>query len=283
VDANETSRAILGQQVSAWGMLYESTNHGHDVLKMLRSATSRGTPYACVLLDWHLPDIDSLELARAVQAEPALASVPLVLLAPAGLWGDENEARQAGIVRCLSKPVRQSGLYNCLVSVLQDAGDAAPPASPPAPSLVTDSGLAHSSILLAEDNLVNQEIAMEILTSLGCCVQVVSNGREALAALEHAIYDVILMDCQMPDLDGFATTRAIRARELAQGQAPLPIIAMTAHAMSDDRAHCLAAGMSDYLSKPFTQEQLHAVLRRWLPPPATLQAITEKSSSARGC
>jgi len=133
------------------------------------------------------------------------------------------------------------------------------------PTLVTDPALEHRHILLAEDNPVNQEVAREILTSLGCRVQVVTNGRAAVEALEHTTYDLALMDCQMPEMDGFEATRAIREREVAMGQAPLPIIAMTAHAMSDDREHCLTAGMSDYLSKPFTQEQLHAVLRRWLP------------------
>jgi CheY-like chemotaxis protein len=275
VDANETSRAILSQQVSAWGMLHASASTAYDAFEVLRSAATRGTSYDFVILDQQLPDMDGLALARAMQAEPALASTALVLLAPAGLWGDENAARQAGIVRCLSKPVRQSVLYNCLVSVLQAPVDVSPPASRSAPALVTDPALEHSYILLAEDNPINQEIAVEILTSLGCRVQVVTNGREALAALEHATYDVVLMDCQMPDMDGFETTRAIRARELAMGQAPLPIIAMTAHAMSDHRAHCLAAGMSDYLSKPFTQEQLHAVLRHWLPRQAAPRAMQE--------
>ena len=265
VDANETNRAILGQQVSAWGMPYESASTGQGALEVLRMAATRGTSYDFVLLDRQLPDMDGLALARAIKADAALASVALVLLAPAGLWDDENETRQAGIVGYLSKPVRQSVLYNCLVSVLQAPVDVLSPASRSAPELVADPALEHSHILLAEDHPINQEIAVEMLTSLGGRVQVVASGREALAALEHATYDVILMDCQMPDMDGFETTRVIRARERVLGQAPLPIIAMTAHAMHDDREHCLTAGMSDYLSKPFTPEQLCAVLRRWLP------------------
>ena len=154
------------------------------------------------------------------------------------------------------------------------------PASRSAPALVTDPALEHRHILLAEDHPVNQEIALEILTSLGCRVQVVANGREALEALEHATYDVILMDCQMPEMDGFETTRAIREREVAMGQAPLPIIAMTAHAMSDDREHCLTVGMSDYLSKPFAEAQLHAVLKRWLPLYTGPRAMQELPGSA---
>lgn len=265
VDAGETQRAILGQQVSAWGMLHESANNGHDALDVLRSAATQGTSYNFVILDRQLPDMDGLELARAMKADPAFASVALVMLAPARLLVDEHEARQARLVGCLSKPVRQSVLYNCLMSVLQASDDVAPPMSRSSPEPFVDPALEHSHVLLAEDNPINQEIAVEMLTSLGCRVQVVSNGCEALEAVEHATYDVILMDYQMPDMDGFKATRAIRERERAMGQAPLPIIAMTAHTMRDDRAHCLTAGMSDYLSKPFTQEQLHAVLRRWLP------------------
>jgi CheY-like chemotaxis protein len=128
-----------------------------------------------------------------------------------------------------------------------------------------------------EDNAVNQEVARAILTSLGCRVQVAANGREAPEALDGTTYDLALMDCQMPEMDGFETTWAIRERKAARGQSRLPIIAMTAHAMSDDREHCLAAGMSDYLSKPFTQEQLHAILRRWLPLHPRPQASEEPS------
>jgi CheY-like chemotaxis protein len=183
VDANETNRAILGQQVSAWGMRHESASNGHDALQVLRSAATRGTSYDVVLLDRQLPDMDGLALAHAIKADPVLTPVALVMLAPAGLWGDENEARQAGIVGYLSKPVRQSVLYNCLLSVLQAPIDVSTPASRPAPELVTDPALEHSHILLAEDNPINQEIAVEILTSLGCRVQVVANGRAALEAL----------------------------------------------------------------------------------------------------
>jgi signal transduction histidine kinase/DNA-binding response OmpR family regulator len=271
VDANETSRALLSQQVSAWGMPNDGVRHGQHALELLRVAATRGTSYDFVILDRQLPDMDGLELARVIKADPTLAAVSLVMLAAAGLWSDEDEVRQTGIARCLCKPVRQSTLYNCLVSVMHPPVDSSTTTSHPCPGLETDPALEHRHILLAEDNLVNQEVAYEILTSFGCRVQVVASGRAALDALEHATYDLVLMDGQMPDMDGFEATRAIREREMAMGQAPLPIIAMTAHAMSDDREHCLAAGMSDYLSKPFTQEQLHAVLRRWLPLPLELR------------
>jgi CheY-like chemotaxis protein len=206
--------------------------------------------------------MDGLEMARIMKADPTLATVSLVMLVPVSLWGDEHEARQAGVVGYLSQPVRQSALYNCPVSVIQTPIDVSTATSPTSPVLGIDPALEHRHILLAEDNPVNQEIAVEILTSLGCRVQVVANGHEALAALEHATYDIVLMDCQMPELDGFETTQAFRKREVAMGQAPLPIIAMTAHAMRDDREHCFTAGMRDYLSKPFTPEQLRATLRR---------------------
>jgi PAS domain S-box-containing protein len=279
VDANETNRALLSRQVSAWGMPHKSASQGQHALEMLRGAATRRTSYDFVILDRQLPDMDGLELARAMKADPMLAAVSLVMLTSVGLWGDEDKVRQAGIVGYLCKPVRQSTLYNCLVSVIHPPSGVSTAASSSYPGLGTDPALEHRHILLAEDNPVNQEVACEILTSLGCCVQVVASGRAACEALEHATYDLVLMDCEMPAMDGFAATRAIREREVARGQAPLPIIAMTAHAMRDDRAHCLTAGMSDYLSKPFTQEQLHAMLRHWLPQPPRPQAIVALTDS----
>ena len=267
VDGNDTNRAILGQQVGSWGMLTDGAGNGQCALEALRLAATEGVPFDMGLLDRHLPDMDGLELARTMKADPTLAAMSLVMLAPAGLWGDETEARQAGVAGYLCKPVRRSVLYNALVSLIHPSAEVSAVTPRSSPELVPDPSLEGRYILLAEDNIVNQEVALAILTNLGCRVEVAADGRAVLEALEQATFDAILMDCQMPELDGFETTRLIREREAARGQAPLPIIALTAHALSADREHCLNAGMDDYLSKPFTEEQLRAVLTLWLPQP----------------
>jgi CheY-like chemotaxis protein/HPt (histidine-containing phosphotransfer) domain-containing protein len=179
----------------------------------------------------------------------------------------------------LSKPVRQSQLYNCLMTAI-----AAPSTSSAAPlprsRAATVQPALCGHVLLAEDNAVNQRVAVRMLERLGCRVEVTANGREAIAALERGVYEAILMDCQMPELDGFATTRMIREREAKSAQRRIPIIALTAHAMKGDQEQCVAAGMDDYLSKPFTLEQLHTVLQRWLTSETVSQPTPEPSVSA---
>jgi CheY-like chemotaxis protein len=193
-----------------------------------------------------------------------LASIRLIMLTSVGWYGESTDARQASIDDYLSKPVRQAQLYNCLVDLI-----AAPPT--PATSLPTSSNPLSrpdsqwdADILLAEDNPVNQLVATHMLKAMGCRVASVANGREAVEAIRHTPYDLVLMDCQMPEMDGFSATQGIRQHLAATGGGHLPIIALTAHAMTGDRERCLAAGMDDYLSKPFTQTQLRTILARWL-------------------
>jgi len=188
-----------------------------------------------------------------------------VLLTSASLPDEAHEAQQTGIELYLSKPIRQSRLYNSLVSLFSA------PAEPSfghcaRPSLIGPQVSYQGHILLAEDNPVNQEVAVGMLESCGCSVDVVATGGEAVEALEHRTYDLVFMDCQMPEMDGFEATRLVREGE-ARGQTGrhTPIVALTAHVLTGDREQCLATGMDDYLSKPFTPEQLHLVLARWLP------------------
>jgi two-component system sensor histidine kinase/response regulator len=271
VDDNETNRSILHHQVISWGMRNGSAASGAQALDMLYAAVAQGEPYDMAILDMHMPDMDGMALARAVKADPSIASVLLVMLTSAGVYGDAQQARQHGITAYLSKPVRQSQLYNCLITTIgalsQPAAAQTVSASTPAPSLPA----LHSRVLLAEDNPVNQQVALGMLKRLGCQATVVAHGGQALEALQHNPYDVVLMDCQMPEMDGFAATRAIRASKAKATQPPIPIIALTANAMQGDREQCLAAGMDDYLSKPFTLEQLYAVLARWQPQQAASQ------------
>jgi two-component system, sensor histidine kinase and response regulator len=216
--------------------------------------------------------MDGLQLAAAIRAIPLIASVRLVLVTPLGQRGEGDAARAAGIQGYLTKPVRQVQLHDCLVAVLglkeTERGQ-----------LITRHTLAEAKaqrqgrILLAEDNEVNQMVALGILKKLGCRADVVHNGREAVEAVERQPYDLVLMDCQMPELDGFAATARIRQHEQAQHHTP--IIAMTANAMHGDRERCLAAGMDDYISKPITLEMLREKLAHWLPDkPETIATAT---------
>ena len=228
-----------------------------------------------------MPGMDGLELAQRIKADPAIASVQLVLLTSIDVHSDSEEVRQAGIAASLTKPVRQSQLFDCLATVMRASGEAAAGELPSHTVLVSESedGLGETNagllprILLAEDNAVNQEVAVQTLVKLGYRVDVANDGLEALEALSHTPYAVVLMDCQMPRMDGYETTANIRQHE---GEEHLtPIIAMTAHALQGEREKCLAVGMDDYISKPFQPEELGAVLERWI-----LQASPTPEASA---
>jgi len=285
IDDNQTHRRILQQQIAAWKMRQESGENAFQALKLLHRAVTLGEPFHLAIINLTGPDTDGLELARALNGDPGGRKIPLVMLTSVNQQVHEAEARDAGIAAILYKPVGPLKLYHCLIKVMDLAGagagfpkpdrtleDAVPGAAPPDGS---------RRILLAEDNPVNQEVALNMLELLGYQVKLAANGRETLAAATGESFDLILMDCQMPEMDGYAATRAIREAEAQQNSRArggshthqegslrrrhLPIIALTAHALPAERERCLAAGMDDYLSKPFTREQLQGMLDRWLP------------------
>jgi PAS domain S-box-containing protein len=264
VDDNATSRDILHSQVSYCGMRSGSATDGPQALELLRTAVAQGTPYDVALLDMLMSAMDGVALARAIKADPTIASVRLVMLVSVESYRGAQEAKQAGVECYLSKPVRQSQLYSCLAAVMGTSGQwqTSLDVRRPAPAV---GRVLCGHVLLAEDNPVNQEVAVGMLESLGCRVDVVADGGEALQALVQTTYDLVLMDCQMPGIDGYEATRAIREREADAATGRLPIIALTAHTMEGDRERCLAAGMDAYLSKPFTLEQLQSLLTQWLP------------------
>jgi PAS domain S-box-containing protein len=260
VDDNATNRMVLTRNLAGWGMRVAEASGGAEALAALRSAEE---PFALALLDFEMPGMDGLELARHIKADPALAGVRLIMLTSLGVRGQREQARAAGINGYLVKPVRLSQLYDCLMTVM-----AAPEPLPSAPARpAADSGrrpppVAHGPhVLLAEDNLVNQALAQRLLEKLGCRVDVVGNGREAVAAVARGEYALVFMDCQMPEMDGFEATAAIRQGET--GSRRVPIIALTASAMQGDRGVCLAAGMDDYLSKPLGLRDMERMVRRW--------------------
>lgn len=270
VDDNATNRTVLYHQVVAWGMLPHSASNAREALAKLRAAVAN-QPFDVVLLDMEMPEMDGLALARAIRAEPALRAIKLILLTSVGRLGGEPDLRQLGLDGMLVKPVRQSELYNCLITVLGVTTAELEAAREMAPRAAREEGKG-VRVLVAEDNAVNQQVAVLMLQAHGYQVDVANNGREALEALERVPYDVVLMDCQMPEMDGFEATAQIRAREGATRHTP--IIALTAHALRGEREKCIAAGMDDYLAKPLTPDALYSTLRRWVPAARPLASET---------
>lgn len=262
VDDNETSRRLLAYQTRAWGMDGETAASGMEALELLGEATAAGRPYELAILDMQMPCMDGIELAAAIRANSALAGTALVLLTSLGI-GWNRRAAEVGIASTLTKPVRQARLYECLATVM--GGRPQPGTAAPAQA-VDDSGMSvngvRARVLVAEDNAINQRVAVRMLERLGHRADVVANGIEAVHALNRVPYDLVLMDCHMPEMDGYEATQVIRQQ--AGRPSHTPIIAMTANAMEGDRERCLEAGMNDYISKPMKLQDLAVALERWL-------------------
>jgi PAS domain S-box-containing protein len=276
VDDHATNRRVLEQSLWGQGVMYESAENGYQALECLRNAADRQTLFDLAILDMRMSGMDGLELARQIKADKAISATRLVLLTSVGGRGDAKAAQSAGIDAYLTKPIRQSLLYECLSLVLGSVPNAAAPTPQPATPIITRHSLSEAQIrssplvLVVEDNPVNQKVAANMIEKLGYRVNVAANGREAVESLARIPYALVFMDCQMPEMDGFEATRVIRNQEESlrqSGGSPshLPIIAMTANAMQEDRDRCQAVGMDDFLSKPVTSKSLAAVLHRWLP------------------
>jgi len=263
-------RAMLHQQIQGWGVLNGTTEDPIRALDMLLKAAELGKPYRAAILDTALAGTSWMDLARAIRARADIDDIDLIVL-NSGLAPAE-ESLGLGIRAYLKKPVRQSKLYNVLTS-LQNRTALPLEAKAVSSEVQTSRGRYLSyRVLLVEDNPVNQAVSKAMLEYFGCRVDVAANGQEALKVLAGRPYDLILMDCQMPVMDGYEATRIIRRREAAS-QARTPIVALTAHAMEGDREACLEAGMDDYLSKPYKAEEINALLAKWLSaPPRERQA-----------
>lgn len=300
VDDNESNRIILHHLVTGWGMVDDQAQDAASAIALIEQQAEKGLSYDVAVVDMLMPGKDGLQLAKELKKHPVGSLVRLIVLTSLIQRGHAELARQAGFVAYLTKPVRHDQLANCLRTVLGLPGLAgqgtAQPVTTSAPQLITRHTLAETGlglrILVAEDNLVNQKLTVRMLEKLGFQSDVVENGQEALTALERGSYAIVLMDCQMPIVDGFEATRLIRENErrqwsmvngqssgkgavesslpLTNDQLPMtsshiPIIAVTANAMRGDRERCLAAGMDDYLTKPLRKEDLKGALDRWLP------------------
>jgi PAS domain S-box-containing protein len=267
VDDNALNRRILQEQIHSWGMRNVSLASGREVLAALRKARAEGDPYDFLLLDYQMPEMDGLAVAAAVKADRECGGVAIVVLTSAYCWREIHQD-DAPFDACLTKPVRESHLMNTLTLLLAKKRQAqSESAATPAPAPAFTSALAGKfsgsplRVMVVEDNFINQKVAVRMLDRLGLTADVAGNGREAVRMYESRQHDVIFMDCQMPEMDGYEATRQIRQIEIS-GRRPA-IVAMTAEAMTGARETCLAAGMDDYISKPIKMEDLAGALDAW--------------------
>ncbi len=263
VDDNATNREILQLQLEAWGLQVDQVDSAPAALERLHDPRLH---YDVAILDWHMPEVSGLELARSIRADAGLNDLRLIMLSSAAADDAVRMICKAGIDVYTSKPVRQSRLLECLQQALEpapDSGDIA--ASQERPDEMATVRTIGGRVLLVEDNPVNREVAVYMLQTLLFDVDIAVNGQEAVRKVQHGEFDVVLMDCEMPVMDGYAATVSIRAWEAGVGGGRhVPILALTAHALAEDRRRCLEIGMDDYLTKPFNMEQLRERISKWV-------------------
>ena len=274
VDDNQTNRDILLQQLQGWRMQVRCVEGGLQALEAIADAVREGRPFDLAVLDMHMPGMDGLELAHHIQTQPALVGTRLMMLSSTYANADAQTRAQAGILRYLCKPIRRADLQRAVTGVLAAAPiDTPPRALPHAPV-----GKLRGQVLLVEDNPINQGVAKAMLNKLGLQYQVAGDGAQAVDRVREFDFDLVLMDCQMPVMDGYEATAAIR--NLPQGRgATLPIVALTANAMQGDEQICLDAGMNGFLAKPYALASLHATLAGWLQSAAVV--ASEHSAAAQ--
>jgi len=267
VDDNATNRTILRETLTHWHMKADEAHGGEQAIELLEAAENAGHAYRLVLLDMQMPEVDGFSVAARIQQDPALAEAVVVMLTSTGLKGDAARCSELGIKAHLSKPIKRADLLEAIKLALRGQSE---PSTPAVTTASVAANQRHFKILLAEDNLVNQKVAMRFLEKRGHTVVLAESGKQALAAWQQQPFDLILMDVQMPEMDGWEATALIRKEEMIRKQEmipkpeviveqeqsaakPIPIVAMTAHAMVGDRDRCLAAGMDDYCRSPLTQ------------------------------
>jgi CheY-like chemotaxis protein len=264
VDDTATNRVLLVKQLATLGMVADAAIDGPQGLEMLYAAQSKAQPYDAVVLDYAMPKMNGIALARAIRSNPAFSRLPMVLVTSWTERGQFDGAYEAGIASCLTKPLRHKQLAAAMRTAFDLCGSASTssPGVEPSPFAgAVSETIPVQRALLAEDNAINQKVAVRLLEKLGFRVDVAQNGREALERFALGTYDLVFMDCQMPEMDGFEATAELRRRE-APG-ARTPIIAMTASAMTGDREKCIEAGMDDFVSKPISVAALTKVVARW--------------------
>jgi CheY-like chemotaxis protein/HPt (histidine-containing phosphotransfer) domain-containing protein len=287
VDDNAINRQVYREQLKSWGCRYGEASSGTQAIDELRRAQKMRDPFEIAIIDMQMPDMDGEELGRSIKQDTELADTTLIMVSSMGARGDVARLKKIGFGAYLTKPIKQSQLYDCLATTAKIWKEKKPPRDA---TIVTRHSLADNKkqgirILLAEDDATNQKVALHILKKFGYRADAAGNGQEVLEAMEKIPYDVVLMDIQMPVMDGYEATRRIRELELKAQQVKLnknnsddlsdskiqffarsgriPIIAMTAHAMKGDREKCIAAGMDDYTPKPINPEELLEKIEKW--------------------
>jgi two-component system sensor histidine kinase/response regulator len=259
VDDNMTNRRVLKGMLTRWGMTATTADGGNGALRELESARKAGNPFSLILLDGHMPEMDGFSLAERIQKHPDLFGATIMMLTSSGHLGDAARCRELGISAYLFKPIRPAELLDAIRQVLQKDSSTVPAGF--TARYARREGLNRRSVLLVEDNAVNQLLALQLLKKQGCRVTVAGDGRAALLALEAESFDIVLMDIQMPEMDGFEATAIIREKEKLTGD-HIPIIAMTAHALKGDEERCFAAGMDGYIDKPIRTTRLFNTMER---------------------
>jgi len=261
VDDNQVNRLVLRDLLTRWKMRPTIVDSGTAAIEALIVAREQGHPFSLVLLDANMPDMDGFEVARRIKESARLAGPTIMMLSSSGQHGETARCRSLGIANHLTKPVEQRELLAAIRRALAAHDYAGRAHALPGSMLPSQPPERRLHVLLAEDNVVNQRLAASVLERRGHRVTISGNGKEALTALDHHRFDIVLMDVQMPEMGGFDTTFAIRERERSSG-GHLPIIAMTAHAMKGDRERCLEGGMDEYISKPLEPKLLCALVER---------------------
>jgi CheY-like chemotaxis protein len=289
VDDNAVNREIVCQQLTEWRVDVQTASDGPTALTMMRQAIAEARPFDVAILDWHMPNMNGIDLARAMRASDEFQQTRLIMLTSVDDKIQADELKGLGFCAYLVKPVRRGKLLNALAEIIgSDDQDAAPEADDlPAPPSEDSTQIAEvfTHVLVAEDNDVNQLVAAEILKNAGYTCDIVDNGTAAVAAVASKHYDLVLMDCQMPELDGFEASKAIRAREAELAAQPcggavhIPIVALTANAIKGDREVCFAAGMDEYITKPINPAKLIEVIEALLPPGARASAKAARRSA----
>jgi PAS domain S-box-containing protein len=267
VDDNETNRLLLTTLLHSWGCVSSEAVSGDTAIDALRKAFQEGRPYRVALLDMQMPGMDGQTLGNLIKSDPALRDTVLVMLTSLGQLTDGRRLQQIGFADSLSKPIRKNQLYECLAQALglMEKWSAPKRVSFTAGHAVCQSRRNRARILVVDDNHTNQTVALTILKKLGYRADAVANGREAITALGEVPYDMVFMDCQMPEMDGYEATRRIREGKSGQKNLDVPIVAMTANALKGDREKCLAAGMNGYVTKPVSPPAVSEALEEWLP------------------